>query len=111
MHVPLDHLFPHSQKGDNDDSDFKLEVDNTWGDGKADTADKEPNDATFGFVVLTSPEKAQTSLHKRDGSHGELFNCNDAVSEDEQAIQMFCTDVSETSNCHKISSGGFFCWH
>jgi len=105
--VPLDHLFPHPPKGENVDSDYKLEVDNTWGDGKADTADKEPNDASFGFVVLTSPEKLQTSLDKRDGSHWELFNCNDAVSEDEQTIQMFCTDVSENSNCHKISSGGF----
>lgn len=105
--VPLDHLFPHPPTGDDVDSDYKLEVDNTWGDGKADTADKEPNSSSFGFVVLTSPEKLQTSLDKRDGSHWELFNCNDAVSEDEQTIQMFCTDVSENSNCHKISSGGF----
>ena len=105
--VPLDHLFPHPPTGDNVDSDFKLEVDNTWGTGKADTGDKEPNDSSFGFVVLTSPEELQTSLDKRDGSHWELFNCNDAVSEEEQTIQMFCTDVSEYSNCHKISTGGF----
>ena len=105
--VPLDHLFPHPPTGDNVDSDFKLEVDNTWGTGKADTGDKEPNDSSFGFVVLTSPEELQTSLDKRDGSHWELFNCNDAVSEEEQTIQMFCTDVSEHSNCHKIGTGGF----
>ncbi|KAL8730716.1 MAG: hypothetical protein Q9166_003908 [cf. Caloplaca sp. 2 TL-2023] len=103
--VPLDHLFPHPPEGDNVDTDFDLEVDNTWGDGKADTADEEPNDASFGFVVITSPEELQVSLDKRDGSHWELFNCNDAVSEEEQTIQMFCTDVSENSNCHKISLG------
>ncbi len=82
-----------------------MEVDNIWGDGHADTADDEPNDATFGFAVITSPEELQISLDKRDGSHWELFNCNDAESEEEQTIQMFCTDVSDYSNCHKISLG------
>ena len=73
--------------------------------GKADTTDDEPNDASFGFVVITSPEELQVSLDKRDGSHWELFNCNDAVSEEEQTVQMFCTDTSENSNCHKITLG------
>ncbi|KAI4122687.1 MAG: hypothetical protein LQ338_005669 [Usnochroma carphineum] len=103
--VPLDHLFPHPPEGDNVDTDFDLEVDNTWGDGKSDTADEEPNDSSFGFVVITSPEELQVSLDKRDGSHWEVFNCYDAVSEEEQTVQMFCTDVSESSNCHKISLG------
>lgn len=56
-------------------------------------------------MVITSPEELQVSLDKRDGSHWELFGCNDAISEEEQTIQMFCTDTSETSNCHKISLG------
>lgn len=103
--VPLENLFPHPPEGDGIDSDFKLDVDNTWGDGEADTQTSEPNDSSFGFIVLTSPEELQTTLDKRDGSHWELFNCNDAVSEEEQTIQMFCTDVSEDSNCHKISLG------
>lgn len=103
--VPLDRLFPHPPEGDDVDTDFDLKVDNTWGDGHADTADDEPDDASFGFVVITSPEELQVSLDKRDGSHWELFGCNDAVSEEEQTIQMFCTDTSETSNCHKISLG------
>lgn len=103
--VPLDHLFPHPPEGDGVDTDFDLQVDNTWGDGKADTPDNEPNDSSFGFVVITSPEKLQVSLDKRDGSHWEVFNCNDAVSEEEQTVQMFCTDVSKNSNCHKISLG------
>ena len=103
--VPLDHLFPHPPEGDDVDTDFDLKVDNTWGDGKADTADDEPNEASFGFVVITSPEELQVSLDKRDGSHWELFNCHDSVSEEEQTVQMFCTDVSKNSNCHKISLG------
>ncbi|KAL9030617.1 MAG: hypothetical protein Q9196_001284 [Gyalolechia fulgens] len=103
--VPLENLFPHPPQGDNIDTDFDLQVDNTWGDGKADTAGDEPNESSFGFVVLTSPDELQVSLDKRDGSHWELFNCNDAVSEEEQTIQMFCTDASEDSNCHKISLG------
>ncbi|KAL8916580.1 MAG: hypothetical protein Q9172_006245 [Xanthocarpia lactea] len=103
--VPLDRLFPHPPEGDDVDTDFHLKVDNTWGDGKSDTAEEEPNDASFGFVVITSPEELQVSLDKRDGSHWELFNCNDAVSEEEQTVQMFCTDTSKDSNCHKISLG------
>ncbi|KAL9594308.1 MAG: hypothetical protein Q9219_007102 [cf. Caloplaca sp. 3 TL-2023] len=120
--VPLDRLFPHPPEGDDVDTDFDLNVDNTWGDGHAgkylamnvyfstliestDTADDEPNESSFGFVVITSPEELQVSLDKRDGSHWELFNCNDAISEEEQTIQMFCIDTSETSNCHKISLG------
>ena len=105
--VPLDHLFPHPPTGDKVDTDYKLEVDNTWGDGEANTDDKDPNDSSFGFVVLTSPEELQTSLDKRDGSHWELYNCNDAISEEAQTIQMFCTDITEDSNCHKIRKGGF----
>ncbi|KAI4285352.1 MAG: hypothetical protein L6R38_000708 [Xanthoria sp. 2 TBL-2021] len=103
--VPLENLFPHPPEGDDVDTDFDLQVDNTWGDGQADTADDEPNEASFGFVVITSPEELQVSLDKRDGSHWELFNCNDALSEEEQTVQMFCTDFSENSTCHKISLG------
>ncbi|KAL8996099.1 MAG: hypothetical protein Q9188_006647 [Gyalolechia gomerana] len=70
----------------------------TWGDGKANTINKKPNDASFGFVVITSPDQLQVSLDERDGSHWELFNCNDVVGEEQQIIQMFCTDTSENGN-------------
>lgn len=62
-------------------------------------------DAEFGFVVLTSPEQIQVSLDKRDGSHWELFDCFDAVSEKEHTIRMMCTDSSEIGNCGKIHLG------
>ncbi|KAI9766214.1 MAG: hypothetical protein M1839_005004 [Geoglossum umbratile] len=103
--VPLENLFPHPPTGKTVDSVYDLRVDNTWGTGQADTPDEQPNEASFGFVVLTSPETLQISLKKRDGTHWEVFNCNDAVSEEEQTVKMFCTDISESSNCHKITLG------
>jgi len=104
--VPLDHLFPHPPEGDNIDTDFDMELDNTWGDGTADTqSDNDPNQATFAFWVLTSPEEIQISLDKRDGSHWEVFNCNDATSEEEHTVQMVCTNLGQDSNCGKIERG------
>lgn len=104
--VDLSKLFPNPPQGDNVDTDFELQVDNTWGDGIADTSDaNDPDDSTFGFVVITSPEELQVSIDKRDGSDWEVFGCKDAVTEEAQTIQMFCTDISETSNCYKISLG------
>ena len=104
--VPLDHLFPHPPSGDGVDTDFELQVDNTWGTGSAQTGDTDPNDASFAFVILTSPEELQISLDKRD-SPWELFECNDAVSEGEHMIKMICTDNSEedSSGCGKIHLG------
>ncbi|KAL3423877.1 glycosyl hydrolases family 18 protein, partial [Phlyctema vagabunda] len=104
--VPLKDLFENPPEGDDVDTQFDLLVDNTWGDGEADTGDDDdPNDAAFGFYVMASPDEIQTSLNKRDGSHWELFNCNNATSEEEQTVQMICTDISENSTCHHISRG------
>ncbi|OBT89371.1 hypothetical protein VE02_01453 [Pseudogymnoascus sp. 03VT05] len=104
--VDLSKLFPHPPEEDNVDTDFELRVDNTWGDGIADTSDaNDPDDSTFGFVVITSPEELQVSIDKRDGSDWGVFGCNDAVTKEAETIQMFCTDISEKSNCYKISLG------
>lgn len=71
------------------DTDFDIKIDNTWGDGDEDTSDDEdPDQASFAFWVMTSPEEIQVSLDKRDGSHWELYNCNDAASEESQTVQM-----------------------
>ncbi|EKG15792.1 Chitin-binding type 1 [Macrophomina phaseolina MS6] len=102
--VPLDRLFENPPTGDNVDTDFDLKTDDTFGDGTSDTDDN-PSDAAFQFVVLTSPEDLQVSLDKRDGSHWDVFNCKDAVTEGEHTVQMVCTDFSEDSNCHKIGLG------
>lgn len=81
-----------------------MSTDDTFGDGSSDSDDN-PSDAAFQFVVLTSPEDLQVSLDKRDGSHWDMFNCRDAVTEGEHTVQMVCTDFSEDSNCHKIGLG------
>lgn len=105
--VPLSKLFPNPPQGDNVDTSHELLTDDTWGTGKSRNGnDDEPNDAAFSFVVLTSPEELQVSLDKRDGSHWELLNCDSSIThEEEQTIQMVCTDNSEDSNCHKIGLG------
>lgn len=104
--VPLEDLFKTPPTGDDVDTDFDLKIDNTWGDGEEDTdTDDDPDEASFQFHVLASPDEIQITLDKRDGSHWELFNCNDAVSEEGQVIQMVCTDTSENSNCGDIEKG------
>ncbi|KAF8457862.1 glycosyl hydrolases family 18-domain-containing protein [Kalaharituber pfeilii] len=105
--VPLGNLFPNAPEAD-DAVEFDLQIDNTWGDGGEDTAvSDDPDEATFGFWVLTSPEEIQISLDKRDGSHWELFNCQKASSDPdgESTVQMICTDMSNESNCDKIYLG------
>ena len=96
--VPLDHLFETPPEGDNVDTEFTLDIDEKNGDDN-------PSDAAFQFVVLTSPEEIQISIDKRDGSHWEVFGCDDAVPEGEHTVQIVCTDFSENSNCHKIHLG------
>ncbi|CAG8971988.1 hypothetical protein HYALB_00003326 [Hymenoscyphus albidus] len=104
--VPLENLFPSPPTGDDIDTDFDLNVDDTFGDGAGhEHTSEEPGDASFQFVVLSSPEELQVSLDKRDGSHWEVFNCRDGMEEGEHTVQMVCTDTSETSNCYKIGLG------
>ncbi|KAI9876312.1 MAG: hypothetical protein M1830_006786 [Pleopsidium flavum] len=102
--VPLDYLFPHPPPKDSADTEFKLSVDPTWG-GKGTKGQDDPNDASFGFFVLSSPEELQVSLDKRDGSHWDLFDCFDGVSQEPQTIRMVCTDHTSMSNCNKIYLG------
>jgi len=102
--VPLTDLFPNPPSGD-PFTEYTLKTDDTWGTGLQQGSDNEPNDAAFAFVVMTSPEALQISLDKRDGASWEVFNCNDAESEEEQTIQIFCTDISLNSTCKKIHLG------
>ncbi|RYP22768.1 hypothetical protein DL765_001477 [Monosporascus sp. GIB2] len=97
--VDLKNMFEHPPEGGSD-TDFTLETDKT-----SDGGDDDPNDAAFQFVVLVSPEALQISLDKRDGSHWDVFDCNDSVSEGEHAVRMVCNDHTPDSNCHKIGLG------
>ncbi|PVH71895.1 glycoside hydrolase family 18 protein [Cadophora sp. DSE1049] len=97
--VPLGNLFEHPPEG-GVDTDFTLETDKSSANG-----DTDPNEAAFQFVVLVSPEELQVSLDKRDGSHWDVFDCNDAVTEGEHQVRMVCTDFTSDSNCGKIGLG------
>lgn len=103
--VPLEYLFKDPPTGDDVDAKFKLNVDDTWGGSTVLGDDETPDDASFGFFVMASPQEIQQSLRKRDGSHWEVFDCNDAVSEEAQTVRMFCNDDSDQSNCGKIYLG------
>ncbi|GKT49647.1 chitotriosidase-1 [Colletotrichum spaethianum] len=97
--VDLKNLFEHPPEGGSD-TDFTLVTDNTSAGG-----DDDPKEAAFQFVVLVSPEALQVSLDKRDGSHWDVFDCNDSVSEGEHTVRMVCNDHTPDSNCHKIGLG------
>jgi chitinase len=105
--VPLSYLFPNPPDEATADTEFKLRLDKTRGKGgsRSQSEDADPNTAAFGFFVLTSPEEVQQTLVKRDGSHWDVFDCFDAVSETEHTVRMVCADDSPASNCHKIHLG------
>ncbi|KAJ3529968.1 hypothetical protein NM208_g9528 [Fusarium decemcellulare] len=103
--VPLEYLFPDPPNEEEAESDFQLKVDNTWGGAEDLPFAETPEHSAFGFIVMTSPDELQTTLDKRDGSHWEVFDCNDAVTEGEHTVRMVCTDRSESSNCDKIYLG------
>lgn len=101
--VPLEYLFPDPPAEDSDPV-FNLQVDDTWGTGKSKSKD-EPNDAAFGFVVITAPDEVAVNLDKRDGAPWEVIDCDDSESEDAQTARVVCTDPSEDSLCNNIHLG------
>ncbi|KAL2817250.1 hypothetical protein BDW59DRAFT_166064 [Aspergillus cavernicola] len=105
MPVPLEYLFPDPPSEEEADTDFTLKVDPTYGGASSVEFADDPDNAPFGFVVLTSPDELQVSLDRRDGSYWEVFDCFDAVTEGEHTVRMMCTDLSGDSNCHKIYLG------
>lgn len=103
--VPLEYLFENPPPEKEANTEFTLKVDPTYGGSNPAPSSEDPNNAPFGFVVMTSPGTIQTTLDRRDGSHWEVFDCLDAVTVGEHTVRMFCTDQSETSNCGKIHLG------
>ncbi|KAL4870531.1 hypothetical protein BDV12DRAFT_195254 [Aspergillus spectabilis] len=62
---------------------FELKVDPTLGGKEPEEnifQDKGPNEAPFGFVIMTSPQEIQQSLVRCDGSHWEMIDCFDGQS-------------------------------
>lgn len=103
--MPLEYLFPDPPPEDTADTDFDLKVDPTYGGSNDVPFNEDPKNSPFGFVVLASPEELQVSIDKRDGSHWEVFDCFDGVTEGQHTVRMVCTDTSENSNCGKIHLG------
>ena len=56
--------------------------------------------------IAPGPEEEITSISKRDGSHWEVFNCDNHGGEKRQTVKLVCTDSSEDSNCNTIFKGG-----
>ncbi|KAL3442260.1 glycosyl hydrolases family 18-domain-containing protein [Aspergillus insuetus] len=106
MPVPLEYLFENPPPEDKANADFDLKVDPTWGGQRNNPFNADPDDAPFGFIIMVSPEEIQVSLDKRDGSHWEVFNCEDTKQTKQQhTVQMVCTKTGDGSNCHKIHLG------
>lgn len=51
----------------------------------------------------TGPEGSVTTMDKRDGSHWELFGCQD--TEERQTVKAICTEEESESNCDRIFLG------
>ena len=66
--VPPDRPFSDPPTEDDVNTDFELNVDNTFG-GQGDKTNDDPSNAAFQFVVLEPPKELQHSLGKRDGPH------------------------------------------
>ncbi|KAH7322711.1 glycosyl hydrolases family 18-domain-containing protein [Stachybotrys elegans] len=103
--VPLDYLFPDAPPEEEADPEWSLKVDGTWGGARPGPFAETPEASAFGFVVMTGPDDKITTLRRRDGSHWELFDCHDAVTEGEQTVRMVCGNNGDDSNCGKIHLG------
>jgi chitinase len=63
-----------------------------------------PNDNSFGFYIMSGPEDEITTFAKRDGSHWELFDCENL--EKRQTVKAVCTNTTVDNNCGIIFEGG-----
>ncbi len=101
--VPLEYLFPDPPT--EGVTKFKLQVDDTFG-GKVAQGSQTPKRRQL-WVWWSSlrPRRSRSRFDRRDGSHWDVYNCLDAVTESEHTVQMVCGDDSESSNCHKIGLG------
>jgi chitinase len=102
--VPLADLFP-TPGPESDVEKLDIKLDQTMGGNRDGGNDVDPNSNAFGFVIFSGPETEITTVNKRDGSHWELFGCDD-VGEHRQTVKAVCTDSSKDSNCDIIFRGG-----
>ncbi|KAF5852879.1 hypothetical protein GGP41_008338 [Bipolaris sorokiniana] len=100
----LRNLFPKpGPESDTEKLDIKL--DRTMGGQKKAGNSVHPNDSAFGFYIMSGPEEELTSIDKRDGSHWELFDCDNTVGEKRQTVKAVCANLSDDHNCDVIFKG------
>ncbi|RYN58904.1 hypothetical protein AA0114_g1804 [Alternaria tenuissima] len=102
--VPLKNLFP-TPGPDSNTEKITIKVDQTMGGQITPGNSNDPDDHAFGFYIMSGPEDEITTVNKRDGSHWELFDCDNTVGENRQTVKAVCTDSSENSNCDIIFRG------
>jgi chitinase len=102
--VPLNYLFPKPGPS-TDKQKWKVDIDNTMGGQEAPSTDNNPDLNSFGWHIMSGPSDEITSLNKRDGSHWEVYECDEILHEGRQEAKMVCTDDSEASNCGIIGTG------
>ncbi|RAH72481.1 uncharacterized protein BO66DRAFT_436148 [Aspergillus aculeatinus CBS 121060] len=81
--VPLENLFPHLPPSNEAEPIFRLQIDGSWGTGQDQGEHNHPNNASFGFVIITAPKEV----------HGE------------QTVKMVCTNLTDHSRCNDIYLG------
>ncbi|KXH60486.1 glycosyl hydrolase family 18 [Colletotrichum salicis] len=105
--VPLENLFPDADDiPESDEQSFGVEVDPTMGGRKSGSGSDNPNLNSFGWHIMSGPEEQISSIDKRDGSHWEVFDCDEEFHDGRQHAKLVCTDESEDSNCATLFKGG-----
>ena len=105
--VPLENLFPdHDEILESDKQTFAIQVDESMGGKRRPSGSDDPDANSFGWHIMSGPEEDISSLDKRDGSHWEVFDCDEEAHEGRQTAKMVCTDESDESNCGVIFKGG-----
>ncbi|ORY04392.1 hypothetical protein BCR34DRAFT_572769 [Clohesyomyces aquaticus] len=102
--VPLVDLFP-SVGPDSNTEKLDIKLDKTMGGNRDAPNSNNPDDNAFGFYIMSGPQQELTTVSKRDGSHWEIFDCDNTAGEKRQTVKMVCTDTSANSNCGIIFEG------
>lgn len=114
-------LFP-TPGPESDTEKLDIKLDRTMGGNRDVPQSTSPDDSAFGFYIMSGrgffnvlkgsvsqycagPEDDITSINKRDGSHWELFGCDNTIGEQRQTVKAVCTDSSNSSNYGNIFKG------
>jgi len=104
--VPLANLFPTASSIPlSDKQTWDVELDPTMGGADPEpNGSTDPNENSFGWHIMSGPADEMTTMDKRDGSHWDVFDCENAGTK-RQTAKAVCIDESESSNCGVIRLG------